>query len=179
MEPGGREREKRPAGNDGFFLTLPQPAPEGGLPGRVGGQETAGAEPGKPPVGTRRHNPGAEHAARRTRSRRDTRRGLTGHDRAGGMRQGSRAGGAAAGHPQHTAKRGATSGKRGTPRPLRAESEDRERARERPRRRGPAGDRTAANPRREAEEEDGPTVNTGPRRRARAGGGGEEVDRRL
>lgn len=155
----------------------PQPPPEGGGAGRTGGgrrgrnREGHPSEPDDNPV---TEPPRGGHAPNTTHT---------------GASPGTTAPADAAGaqgqtEPQRaphkrTAKRGTTTGKRGTPRPLRAESEDREQAGERPHRRGPAGDRTAANPRREAEEEDRPTVNTGPRHRARDGGGREEADQRL
>lgn len=89
-----------------------------------GGRATAGAEPGRPPVETRRHP--RQAAARQTRSRRDTRQGLLGRaarNRTGGCGGGSRAGGAAAGPPKHTAAR-RNVGETGTPRPARAGPEN-------------------------------------------------------
>lgn len=160
-QAGGRARREaeREATGDGRPAGTTEP-PQSGRGARDGRAGDGGGRTGK----ATRQNP-ATHpyrdAARATRSQQQAHAAdHTGRGRAGGCGRGSRAGGGRSGPtPKHTGKRGATSGRRGNhPRPPRAGSEDREPAGGRPRQRGAAGDRTAADPRREAEDEDMPNA---------------------
>lgn len=160
-QAGGRARREaeREATGDGRPAGTTEP-PQSGRGARDGRAGDGGGRTGK----ATRQNPVTHpyrDAARATRSQHQAHAAdHTGRGRAGGCGRDSRAGGGRSGPtPKHTGKRGATSGRRGNhPRPPRAGSEDREPAGGRPRQRGAAGDQTAADPRREAEDEDGPNA---------------------
>lgn len=168
---GGRalREAEREATGDGRPAGTTEPPSEREEGRGTDGRGTAGAEPGRPPVGTQRHTRTETPRGRHAPNTRPTPRTIPGAaapaDAAGAH---GRAGAAAGPPPKHTGKRGATPGRRGNhPRPPRAGSEDREPAGGRPRQRGRRETGRRPTPGEKRRMRTGPTPDTR-RRRPRA-----------